>query len=50
MTGKGMERKMGDVVEVYSTIISLNYSRGTEEEHELSRLVEAPTLIEMGGS
>jgi len=36
---KGMERTMGDVVEVYCTVISRNYVRGTEENHEVSWLV-----------
>jgi len=36
---KGLEEKMRDVIEVFCTVISRNYGRGTEEEHEVSRLV-----------
>ena len=32
-----MEGIMRDVVEVYSTIISRNYGRGTEEDQEVSQ-------------
>jgi hypothetical protein len=35
LTVKGMEGTMRDVVEVYCTVISRNYERGTEEEHEV---------------
>jgi len=34
-----MEGTMRDVVELYCTVISRNYGRGTEEDHEFSRRV-----------
>jgi hypothetical protein len=32
-----MEGTMRDVFEVYCTVISRNYGRGTEEDHEVSQ-------------
>jgi len=39
LTRKGMEGTIRDVVELYCTVISRNCGRGTEEGHEVSRLV-----------
>jgi hypothetical protein len=36
---KGMEGKMREMFEVFFTVISQNYSRWTEEDHKVSRLV-----------
>ena len=36
---KGMEGTIRDVFEVFCTVISRNYDRGAEDDHEVSRLV-----------
>jgi hypothetical protein len=37
LTVEGMEGTMRDVVEVYCTVTSRNYSTGTEEDQEVSQ-------------
>jgi hypothetical protein len=45
-----MEGTMRNVFEMFCTVTSWKYVCGTGEDHEVSRQVEAPAVIEVGDS